>query len=120
MNLAFTTAQNSESFSDLAPVGAYHPSAEDSTEAGGEVSKYQKAQTNNKVHLVLKDVYSQLKTNMARGNSSIGFTYMSNYHKNVPSYEQTLDDNIHYRSYIQTTSGAIFYYDEIVRIGRRN
>ncbi|MCX8149175.1 hypothetical protein [Thermaurantimonas aggregans] len=52
-------------------------------------------------------------------NSNIGFTYCSNYYKNVPVAERTKDDHEHQRSYVQTTSGAIYYYDEIYRMGRR-
>ncbi|MFN4298998.1 MAG: hypothetical protein ACK4EX_04595 [Thermaurantimonas sp.] len=52
-------------------------------------------------------------------NSNIGFTYRSNYYKNVPVEERTKDDHLHQRSYVQTTSGAIYYYDEIYRMGRR-
>lgn len=52
-------------------------------------------------------------------NHSLSFTYRSNYYKNVPGNERTADDNIFFRPYIQTTSGAIYYYDELYRMGRR-
>lgn len=83
-------------------------------------NKHQEVGRNDRIHLSADDLCDPFKKKTSQANSSIGITYLSNYHKNVPSFEQTIDDNIHYRSYIQTTSGAIFYYDEIVRIGRRN
>lgn len=52
-------------------------------------------------------------------NHFIGHTFRSNYYKNVPLQEQTPDDNISYRPYIQTTSGSIIYYEEIYQMGRR-
>ncbi len=53
-------------------------------------------------------------------NHLVGYTFLSNYYKNVPIDERTADDNIHFRPYIQTTSGAIYYYEEIKHIGRRH
>lgn len=52
-------------------------------------------------------------------NHLVGYTFLSNYYKNVPKDQRTADDNIHFRPYIQTTSGAIFYYEEIKQMGRR-
>lgn len=64
----------------------------------------------------IMDHFSAVSPN---ANHLLGYTFLSNYYKNVPRDERTADDNVHFRSYIQTTSGSIYYYDEIQRFGRR-
>lgn len=120
LKLTYIRAQHSESISGLISDDPTNSMAEDSANSLDHVSKYQNVHSINRLYLFPKNAYNQVLLNTSYGNRSIGFTYMSNYHKNVPRQEQTKDDNLHFRSYIQTTSGAIYYYDEIVRMGRRN
>lgn len=73
-----------------------------------------------KAHCIYVDTLTHPRAPQHLLNTSLGFTVFSNYYKNVPVEERSPNDNVFSRSYIQTTSGAIYYYDEIYRMGRRH